>query len=357
MKLIIKYLMNIPKYIYNLIYVNRRIKRDTYVHLMFNSNLNYDVVDFFNRTSDDFNHLYICKFWFPTHKFPIGENVIRVNTYKFLNLKKAKKVFCHSFFDTQIISMLYKNDAVLKKSYWIVWGGDLYEAPDNEKDNYVRQNVRNVVTLWDKNMVIKKYGNNSIFYSAMVPSVTNEDELISRLIPQKKDGRVYIQINNSAHKSTIDMLNILAKFKNENICIRTIVSYGDLEYIEEIQAVGTNIFGEKFEVLKSHLSREEYLNYLNQNDILVMYQDRQQGLGNILTSLRLGKKVFLKGTISPFNVFHDNQIDVFDSDEIKNLSFQNFISNSVGSDNKKRVYERFLDEKIIEKDWNYIFSN
>ena len=77
------------------------------------------------------------------------------------------------------------------------------------------------------------------------------------------------------------------------------LSYGDREACNWIGSFGAKELGERFHPITSFMDRKSYVDFLNEMDLVIMYHNRQQAVGTIMTSLALGKPVFLKRQ-SPF---------------------------------------------------------
>ena len=50
--------------------------------------------------------------------------------------RKCEKIYLHGLFDPRITTFLYIFRFFLKKSYWIMWGGDLYSYNDRKKKSF-----------------------------------------------------------------------------------------------------------------------------------------------------------------------------------------------------------------------------
>ena len=343
-----RFFKKIENYISN-IKLNAQLNKYKYVHIMFNDKFNKPFVDFLNRNFDNNEHIILCKRWFVEFPFPIGKNVFEIKTLKNLDFTNNKKIICHSLFDQELIDYLYSNQSLLKaKAYWIIWGGDLYNAPRDKKNDYVRSNFKGYWSVADEEAVIEKYNTNNNFkrISYIFPISKN---IIDNVKKEKKDF-IRIQINNSCDNSTLEMLDILSKFKNENIKITTILSYGKMQFKDKIIKKGTEIFGDKFEYINELLSAEDYAHHLAQNDILILNQNRQQGVGNTLASLYIGNKVYINSKVLTYNFFNNQNIKVFASDSIENLSYKQFIENQDRDITSKNVY-KYFDEKHLAKLW------
>jgi hypothetical protein len=301
----------------------------------------------------------VCSDDYTCQKFPEGENIIPYSC-NLLNPEdfRDKKLIFHSLFDGQCVHWLYNNPYLLNNSYWMVWGGDLYNAPDDEISTYVRRNIYGIGSFCDNELVKQKYGSNHVFFDTNMvcdPILTIPENKISKI--RNKNDAVVIQVNNSADDSTLEMLDVLSKFKNENIQIWTVLSYGKTEFNQSIINKGKEFFGDKFSYIDRMISPDDYLKYLANNDILILYQNRQQGGGNAVISLQLGKKLFIRSDVTTTQYFQNNKIKIFDSSKIKDMSFSEFceISEAIIANNIKFV-ELLISDELKIRDFSTVFN-
>lgn len=337
--------------------MKHRLRTCQFVHMMFNDKFCAPFVDFLNRNFNPDEHLVICKRWFKEHPFPHGSNVIEVKNLKHIDFshKNIKKVICHSLFDGELVQYLYEHSDILKeKVYWHIWGGDLYEATRDEKNDFVRSNFKGYMTNSDRYFLEKNYGTNKNFFKIMCPFPISI-ELIKNAKITPHDY-IQVQINNSADKTTLEMLDILAKFKDENIKVTTILSYGQMEYKDEIIKKGKEIFDEKFIPILNYMKPQDYVVHLVNNDILILNQHRQQGFGNTLASLLLGKKVFIRDEIL-LGQWHkkEDDIDIYKTESIEDLTFSKFIKNDSKEKNKRNA-EKYATEEYPAELWEAVLN-
>lgn len=105
-----------------------------------------------------------------------------------------------------------------------------------------------------------------------------------------------VLLGNSADPTNnhIDACKFLLKtisIDKEIICP---LSYGEPIYSSIFQQWAQKHLQEQFYPITDFMNRKDYINFLNKVDVVVMYHNRQQAVGNIITSLVLGKPVFLK---------------------------------------------------------------
>lgn len=103
-----------------------------------------------------------------------------------------------------------------------------------------------------------------------------------------------ILIGNSAslsnnHLEALDILmNISTKYR-----IVVPLNYGDKWVRDKVINYGSQLFGENFHALTTYLALEEYTNLLQSCNVVIMNHYRQQAVGNIISAIYLGAKVFL----------------------------------------------------------------
>lgn len=336
------------------------IKKYKYVHLMNNGIHAINIIKFINKYFDNNEHCFIfpCVMFYETQKKLEGVKNVYYCPISNIDVNKNNKVIVHGMFDLSLIKALYKNKNVLNKTYWFIWGGDLYAAPDSKIDNYVRKNVAGILTSFDKEVYENKYGKCNSYYDVTYPHEITENMITQNL---KEDGIVHIQINNSADETTLEMLDILSKFKDEPIKISTILSYvtaGQKDFRMQIIKKGYEIFGNKFHPLIDFIPKEEYVNHLASIDIYISNQNRQQGNGNATFIYSLGGKVFLKNDTSVYKKYNSIGIKIFDTYQIKDLSFQEFCGFNAEEKQKSisLLKERMKDE-TKERQWRTFFND
>ncbi|MCL1945939.1 MAG: hypothetical protein FWF51_02135 [Chitinivibrionia bacterium] len=315
--------------------LNKKLKECKNVHFMYNDKFTNSTINFINEHFPVKDNLFLVDRTnadsFTSQKFPKEENVIEFD-YGFLNPKylKNKKLIFHSLNYSSTVNYLYKNKRLLEHSYWLVWGADLYDAPDDEANAFVRKNIYGIGSICDNALIMKKYGFRHVFFNTNLSISPVSQNL--RHKPRKmrnENERVVIQINNSADESTLEMLDILSKYKNENILIKTVLSYRQVELRSKIIDKGADIFGDKFVFLDKIIPPDEYAEYLAQNDVLILYRNRWHAFDNLLLSLSLGVKVFVRFDTTTVTQFFlksklKSGFNFFDADKIKDMDFKEF---------------------------------
>lgn len=105
-----------------------------------------------------------------------------------------------------------------------------------------------------------------------------------------------IMVGNSASANCnhVEAFELIKEVIGDRARIIAPLSYGDVNYANEVDVSGRRIFGRDFESLREFLPIEEYIQKLKSCGFVVMNHRRQQALGNIVIMLYLGARVFLR---------------------------------------------------------------
>jgi len=343
------------------------------IHFMHSDKFANPTIAFINKHFPTKDHFFLIirkdgYYEYTRQEFPKGDNIAEF-VFDSLGPKEyiGKKLIFHSFYVNGSVNWLYKNQYLLKNSYWMVWGGDFYKAPIDEANTFVRQNIYGIGSYYEIDLIKQKYGSNHVFFDtnmAIAPTNHNNGKILSELrTMQTKKDVIVIQVNHSADTSTLEMFDVLAKFKNKNIRIKTILSYktSNIKSHSDIQKIidtGYEIFGDKFSYLDKMISPIDYTKYLADNDILILNINQQSGVGNAISSIILGKKVFIRHDVAATQYFLKNKINVFDTNKIKDMNFHEFceISLETIADNIKNA-ESLISEERLVSDFSAIFND
>lgn len=336
--------------------VNYKLHRYKYIHIMFNDKFNKPFSDFLNRNFSTDEHLIICKHKYRDMPILFGNNVYMVKSLKYIRFRRNNLLIFHSLFDSEFVDKLYNDKTLLDRSCWVVWGGDLYCAPRDYKNDFVRSNFFAYNTC-DMEILEEKYSiKHKRYYDALYNFPVSLELLDMLKFDIVKKDYIQIQINNSCDVSTIDIMKRLyCKWRNKNIKIVTILSYGDIEQKSNIIECGLKLFGGNFYYIEHYLTQVEYAAHLNCNDILILNQNRQQGFGNIIASLYLGKKVFIRKSVTTYKYFTDRGICVYDTDSILSLDWYDFLKNNYDMDNRDAIARLASDDCLVDG-WRKIFN-
>lgn len=271
-------------------------------------------------------------------------------------MRAARKIIIHGLFSSHLLYLLMLQPCILKKCYWMIWGGDLYVHQDEIKDwrwhknewirRFVISRLGHFITYikGDYELAQQWYGAKGEWHDCfMYPSnLYKEDKL-----PIRSHDGVNILLGNSASPTNnhIDALEQLRPFVSENFRIYCPLSYGDENYGKKIAKAGEEIFGEKFFPLRDFMPFDKYLELLSDIDIAVFNHKRQQGMGNIISLLGMGKAVYVRSDITTWQALTSMGLVVGDA---RSLELQPLPSEAAAA-NRAIIANRFSESVLINQ--------
>lgn len=350
-----------------------------YIHIQNNDQFVEPYINFVNKNFNPEDHQFVVIRTISNKKFKKRYRNVKYykhNIFKLLPLIKkmnqSEFIFIHGLFIPEIILLLFLQPWLLKKCYWIVWGGDLYAY--NRTRNTLNDKAKELLRA----IVIKRFGHivtlveddyklakkwysvkGKYHHGAYINpiSIKHLDSLYKN--NEAQNDNLIIQVGNSANPTNnhIEALKELKRFREENITIYAPLSYaGDESYVENVIEVGKKIFGDKFKPLTNFLPPDEYSAYLKNIDIAIFNNNRQQALGNIYALLYLNKKVYIRSDTTMWSHFEDRfGIKMNDFLEIKNMTFRQ-LKDKKNIQSKFKITPVFTDEYYINV-WQSIFND
>lgn len=280
-------------------------------------------------------------------------------------MQHAEKIILHGLFNNHLLYILALQPWLLKKCHWVIWGGDLYNHQAAVKDwrwkkneffrHLVIKRLGYLLTYIPGDVALARqwYGATGQYQECLMYISNLFKELV---IPAKTGSVINILVGNSGDPSNnhLEVFEKLAAQKSENITIYCPLSYGgiDANYAKQMAEKGTAMFGDRFVALTDFMLFADYLKLLGQIDIAVFAHKRQQGMGNTITLLGLGKKVYMRSDVTPWVMFDKLGIKVFDFSHI-NLEL---INCSIGIKNNT-ITKKVFSKVILINQLNYIFGS
>ncbi|MBE0515242.1 MAG: TDP-N-acetylfucosamine:lipid II N-acetylfucosaminyltransferase [Sulfurimonas sp.] len=260
-------------------------------------------------------------------------------------IKMAKKIILHGLWRDKVDVLLYFNQEFLKKCYWVMWGGDFYFPETKSKIRHeIIKNMGYLLTGMEGEveLIRKEYQAKGKHIKLSVGYPSNIFEEHKYQI--KSLNTINILVGNSATQTNnhLKIFDKLLPFKNEKIKIYVPLSYGDKSYAKEIEKIGHKYFGEQLIPLFNFMSNTEYTDFLSNIHIAIFNHSRQQGIGNIIKLLGLGKKVFIRNDITSWEYFEKLGIKIFDN-RIIDLSI---LDNDTKKNNRKKIKKIFSEKKL-----------
>ena len=279
------------------------------------------------------------------------------------NLKKADKIIFHGLF-SRIVMALVCFGGFSSKTYCALWGGDLYKHGKESRIEYwikkhIISNSKGIIMeLEDDYYLAQKwygakcpYFNNMLYFSNIV-----DNKLISTY-KKPNTGTKVIQIGNSADPSNLhkNVLDVLTKYKNDDIKLMIPLSYGGKQYAKEIVDYATNIFGDKVNALMDFLPLDEYLKILDSVDIAVFAHKRQQGLGNILSLLAKGKKVYVPDEGTVYKSLKRLGVSIFATETLDSTFYDELSEDDVRTN--MQIISEISNKNKLVSDWKRVFTD
>lgn len=334
-----------------------------YVHIMPHESTTYNA-EIINMINNDKNfnksdHLFIIANQQVYNQVKNYSNVIYEKDVC-NNMKKFKEcttecnyIFLHSN-TLSTINLLILNRKILNKIIWCVWGHDLYSKRNRPIGLYrkfrrvigncvrfIPETIRNsrirkfyaigIGFRYDVIEVKRKFGKDMkilmLFYGYKKGMKEGIDTAIKECEPkEKKDKNIRVMIGHSAfsYLNHMKVLDKLEKYKDENITISLILSYGDEKYKEEVKQYAYKKFGQKVEIIEEFMPEKDYIKYLNSIDICILDCIHQSAMGNVYRLLYMEKKLFLnKDGIIKLSTELEN-IEAYNTEDIDHMDFTEF---------------------------------
>lgn len=262
-----------------------------------------------------------------------------------IKMHQAKKIILHGLFDFKLVIILFFMPWLLKKCYWVMWGGDLYAYQLGERNfkwklreyfrHHVIRKIEYLVTYikGDYELAQKWYGAVGQYQECLMYT---SNLYKSYKVEERHHSGVNILIGNSADPTNnhLEILENLEVYKDQDITIYAPLSYGDPVYAKWVIEEGEKRFGDRFIPLVKMMPLEDYLDFLAEIDIAIFNHKRQQAMGNTITLLGLGKKVYMRSDVTQWKFFRDHDIEVFDVRNIDLVAME---------DNKIRCNREYIE--------------
>ena len=343
------------------------MKQQAILHLCTTDKFIPGFIDFVRQNFDPYQHRFILIGGWENKYGTPPANLIDLLHYKnnkwllVREVNKAKKIIIHGLFSIRLAELLALQPWLLKKCYWVIWGGDLYLKKNDFIEDikfglkwkfgefwrtFVIRRFGHLVThvKGDFKLARQWYGAKGEWHECFVYPSNLHHEI---LITQNPHKGTNILVGNSADPSNhhIDVLNKLLPYKCDDVRIYVPLSYGDNAYAETVVTYGQKQFGDKFIPLLDFIPFEKYLELLGEIDIALFNHRRQQGMGNITTLLGLGKKVYMRSDVTPWEFFNKLGVHVFDINQIDPTPLETAKSTK----NRQIISSHFTKERLIQQ--------
>lgn len=276
-------------------------------------------------------------------------------------VQEAEKIIVSGVIDGAVYLGLFPNE-ILAKVYLHFWGGDFYCLRDKISIIHIRSYIyrifrlrcikrcRALVFLLDTEQAqfekICKYRKRCM--AAAMPKDPMEEIDYERLMNEidKKVKEKRIIVGNSATKENhhIEVFELLARYKDKNMKVYVPLSYGNMDYKEEVIRKGRELLGDIFIPIENYMEKREYCRLLASMDVGIFNNDRQQAMGNIGIMLRMGKKLYLRKGTSMWESFLAAGAILHDAAGLRQSTYEDLFRQDM-NDKQKNI-------QAIEAIWN-----
>lgn len=278
----------------------------------------------------------------------------------------SKKIIFHGLFDLKMLAILYVTPFWGKKAYWVAWGGDLYDRFYKAKSKkaklvkFLRARVikrfRHIMTYLhgDYTRAVEWFGCKAEYHEClMYPSNTFKKVNSPRATD---DSCLNIMVGNSADplNNHLEIFENLASNLPSKYRIYSPISYGDRVYKESIANAGKKLFKDNFIAIEHLMSDMDYAKLLKSMDVVIFNHPIQQAMGNTITALGLGNRVYLRKGTSQWELFTNLGIQVYDSANLEDISEINI---GVKDQSNRQKTHLYFSEKILIRQLSQIFTS
>ena len=358
------------------------------LHLMsVYTHFNSDMIQVLNHHFPQNMNLFVLRYPFPGMKEhnncladPSRFSVSYINSHA----AEYNHIFLH-FNYLKPYEIMRLSDEAASKIVWIVWGDDLYYVKYRyEASNSPREFVRNTLYTWshysllfgiirrkaklkiqkfhsigigypyDEVEIRKNYGEKVPVVYAPVFSENYSDKTYSELRQKhlnKKSTEINVLVGHSgfAFHDHEKSLRILSKFRDENIHINMVLSYGASETrIDKLTKMAVKYFGkEKVTILTDFMPYKDYCDFLASMDIALFPFAHQAALGNVNKLAYAGVKLYLDPEGALAKGFHAGGVETSDYNRIRNQNWADFCAPPAPINTEAPLFKTYSFQKSL----------
>ncbi|MEH0769633.1 TDP-N-acetylfucosamine:lipid II N-acetylfucosaminyltransferase [Vibrio alginolyticus] len=274
---------------------------------------------------------------------PDEESLLMTKTIDFKNKLSSKKAYKINVFESSFFDIKVRLVSIFKKYFF---SSDKVEAINNI--SYFIPVLKNEFELVHNS--VRKLEKHKKFPEILDWNYsTIEDDLAKNLIGKTVTGERILFGNSATYTNNhLDLVNILEKTDKKIVCP---LSYGDKVYRVHLVDEFKKRFGERFIPLIDFMELEVYLEHLQQCSFVLMNHVRQQAVGNIITMIYLGAKVFLNESNPTYEFFVEKGVYVYSIEELARVPslLDEKLDPEKQEHNKKIMIELYSKSKMEDK--------
>ncbi len=126
------------------------------------------------------------------------------------------------------------------------------------------------------------------------------------------------------------------------------LSYGDKIYAKLLMGKLLNIFNDKLEFLTDYIEKKKYNKIISKAGFFIFNNYRQQGLGNAITAIHSGAKVFFSEKSPVYRYFKNNNLHVYKISDFPSES-KHLLEDDKARINRELIEKLFSESTVSEK--------
>lgn len=257
---------------------------------------------------------------------------------------------------------------ILSKTYLQFWGGDFYSYRDTRKfskrqihkrilHNCIKR-CKGIINLIpsDYEAISEIFPNTTKHYVAIMPRDPRRPYIYDEFIEKKKKtNKVLVGNSSTKENNHIEVFKKIEHLKNEDIEIISPLSYGDMNYKNEVIDNGKRILGEKFKAITEYIKYEDYNDFLNTVQVAIFNNDRQQAMGTINTLLRVGTKIYMRSGTAMWEEYKKYNLAIFDINELDNITVEELFNIDIEIQ-KRNIETMKRRDAEYDNSWNKLLE-
>lgn len=354
------------------------LKKVKYLHIMPDSKYTIDFVDRIQQLYPIKDHYFIVHGCDNFSKYNLKNGIIvkRVGIRELsliLRLSNSvKQVYLQSLYiDKWMLLLVSFISLMIKRRFsWFVWSADLhveYEREQKIKGLMISKRVKRwcrkkIIKNLDK-IIVQVHGDYKYAVHVYETSAKEVQAFYAYNLPddkavkQAESSKEQVLVGHSAservrHCETFKKLSDLG-YSGEVI---SVLSYGGSpEYVEKVVQCGKRLFGKRFHPILNWFSYEEYINMLSQIRAAIFPANRQNGIGNIMYLVYLGKKVFVAPENGILGYLKEEGVRIFELNDMTSCSILEPLTKEEIERNRSIVEQQCSDESFKQR-WDKVFE-
>lgn len=286
----------------------------------------------------------------------------------------ANLIIFHQFpFYEKLLNFLKEElDEITRKIMWYIWGGDLYffQQMNQFKNNNVpliEQLRKEIIPrfgyigCWNRHdfdVLKAHYGTQGEFFQAYYSTDIDLKKIIQTISYSTYKKNILIGNSGNPSNNHIQLIESISHLKKHNIHLYLIFSYGGEKiYYKNVKETLNQYFKGKYTIIYEFMDYIKYTTFLNQIDVCIMHQERQQGAGLLLWLFLLKKKIYLNKKSSTYIHFTELGCCLFQSSALQKATFEELFQydTELLEGNRDIILNEYDEAKLISH-WKKIFD-